>query len=246
MLCFLDDGCGMTPRQATDLVYFGRSSKRSSNSNMIGHYGNGLKSGSMRIGKDFILFTKREDTMTCVLFSQTFCEREGLSEVVVPIPSWSRSTRNPVVEDYEKFTMQMSVICKYSPFKSENELMQQFDAIYGTSGTLVVIYNLKLMLNGEPELDIKTDSVDILMAEIHENLPAQRSLRAYTAILYFDPRMRIFIQADKVEMKRLPYCFYRPRMYPYISSSFKEVSMNEMKKAEMDVKIGMQYSQRFF
>lgn len=38
-------------------------------------------SGSMRIGKDFILFTKKEETMTCVFFSQTFCEREGLSEV---------------------------------------------------------------------------------------------------------------------------------------------------------------------
>lgn len=35
----------------------------------------------MRIGKDFILFTKKEETMTCVFFSQTFCEGEGLSEV---------------------------------------------------------------------------------------------------------------------------------------------------------------------
>ncbi|KAH0624966.1 hypothetical protein JD844_032926 [Phrynosoma platyrhinos] len=80
MLCFLDDGCGMTPREATDLVYFGRSSKRS-NPTMIGRYGNGLKSGSMRIGKDFMLFTKKETTMTCLLFSQTFCEMEGLNEV---------------------------------------------------------------------------------------------------------------------------------------------------------------------
>ena len=39
----------------------------------------------MRIGKDFILFTKKEETMTCVFFSQTFCEREGLSEVRVRV-----------------------------------------------------------------------------------------------------------------------------------------------------------------
>lgn len=39
----------------------------------------------MRIGKDFILFTKKEETMTCVFFSQTFCETEGLSEVRVEI-----------------------------------------------------------------------------------------------------------------------------------------------------------------
>lgn len=42
----------------------------------------------MRIGKDFILFTKKEETMTCVFFSQTFCEGEGLSEVRVEIFLW--------------------------------------------------------------------------------------------------------------------------------------------------------------
>ncbi|XP_067402494.1 MORC family CW-type zinc finger protein 1 [Emydura macquarii macquarii] len=240
MLCFLDEGCGMTPKEATDLIYFGRSSKRTSVSRMIGRYGNGLKSGSMRIGKDFILFTKKEDTMTCVLFSQTFWETEGLNEVIVPITSWSRSTRKPIIDDLEKFTIQMSIIYKYSPFKSETELLQQFDAIYGRGGTLIIIYNLKLMLNGEPELDIRTDSVDILMAGLLDNLPEQRSLRAYTAVLYFDPRMRIFIQAEKVETKRLPYCFYRPRMYPYITSSFKGIAMNEIKKAKVDVKIAEQ------
>ncbi|CAM4458727.1 unnamed protein product [Lepidochelys kempii] len=240
MLCFLDDGCGMTPKEATDLIYFGRSSKRTSLSRMIGHYGNGLKSGSMRIGKDFILFTKKEDTMTCVIFSQTFCEAEGLNEMIVPITSWSRSTRKPVMGDLEKFTIQTSIIFKYSPFKSETELLQQFDAIYGRSGTFIVVYNLKLMLSGEPELDIRTDSVDILIAGLLDNLPERWSLRAYTAVLYFDPHMRIFIQAEKVETKCLPYCFYRPRMYPYITSSFKGTAMEEIKKAEVDVKIAEQ------
>ncbi len=31
-------------------------------------------------------------------------------------------------------------------------------------GTLVVVYNLKLMDNREPELDVETDHQDILMA----------------------------------------------------------------------------------
>ncbi|XP_061484088.1 MORC family CW-type zinc finger protein 1 isoform X2 [Rhineura floridana] len=235
MLCFLDDGCGMTPREATDLVYFGRSSKWTK-PKMIGRYGNGLKSGSMRIGKDFILFTKKENTMTCLLFSQTFCETEGLNEVIVPIPSWSNHTRNPIIDDPETFGTQLSIICKYSPFTNEAELMKQFDAIYGKTGTLLIIYNLKLTLSGEPELDILTDEADMLIAVTPENLPEQRSLRAYTAILYSEPQMRIFIQAKKVETKRLPYCFYRPRMYPYISSSFKQVATNELQKAEVDMK----------
>uniref|UniRef100_A0ABI7X6J4 CW-type domain-containing protein n=1 Tax=Felis catus TaxID=9685 RepID=A0ABI7X6J4_FELCA len=164
MLCFLDDGCGMSPEEASDIIYFGTSKKRSSTLKFIGQYGNGLKSGSMRIGKDFILFTKKEETMTCVFFSQTFCEREGLSEVVVPIPSWLTRTRESVTDDPQKFSTELSIIFKYSPFRNEAELMQQFDMIYGKCGTLLVIYNLKLLLSGEPELDVKTDKEDMLMA----------------------------------------------------------------------------------
>lgn len=33
-------------------------------------------------------------------------------------------------------------------------------------GTLVVIYNLKLMDNGETELDVQTDHQDIIMAGV--------------------------------------------------------------------------------
>lgn len=35
----------------------------------------------MRIGKDFILFTKKDDTMTCLFLSRTFHEEEGIDEV---------------------------------------------------------------------------------------------------------------------------------------------------------------------
>lgn len=38
------------------------------------------------------------------------------------------------MDDPEKFAIQLSIICKYSPFKSEAELMNQFNAIYGESG----------------------------------------------------------------------------------------------------------------
>ncbi|XP_054337525.1 MORC family CW-type zinc finger protein 1 isoform X2 [Pongo pygmaeus] len=239
MLCFLDDGCGMSPEEASDIIYFGRSKKRLSTLKFIGQYGNGLKSGSMRIGKDFILFTKKEETMTCVFFSQTFCEEESLSEVVVPMPSWLIRTRESVTDDPQKFAMELSIIYKYSPFKTEAELMQQFDVIYGKCGTLLVIYNLKLLLNGEPELDVKTDKEDILMAGALEEyvFPARWSFRAYTSVLYFDPWMRIFIQAKRVKTKHLCYCLYRPRKYLYVTSSFKGAFKNEVKKAEEAVKI---------
>ncbi|XP_030880043.1 MORC family CW-type zinc finger protein 1 isoform X2 [Leptonychotes weddellii] len=237
MLCFLDDGCGMSPEEASDIIYFGTSKKRSSTLKFIGQYGNGLKSGSMRIGKDFILFTKKEETMTCVFFSQTFCEREGLTEVVVPIPSWLTRTRKSVTDDPQKFSTELSIIFKYSPFRNEAELMQQFDVIYGKCGTLLVVYNLKLLLSGEPELDVKTDKEDILMAGALEDFPERWSFRAYTSVLYFEPWMRIFIQAKRVKTKHLCYCLYRPRKYLYVTSSFKGAFKNEVKKAEEAVKI---------
>ncbi|XP_055965396.1 MORC family CW-type zinc finger protein 1 [Sorex fumeus] len=236
MLCFLDDGCGMSPEEATDIIYFGTSKKRLSTLKFIGQYGNGLKSGSMRIGKDFILFTKKKETMTCVFFSQTFCEKEGLNEVVVPIPSWLTRSGDSVTDDPQKLSVELSIIYKYSPFKTEAELMKQFDIIYGNCGTLLVVFNLKLLLSGEPELDVKTDKEDILLAGALEDFPERWSFRAYTSILYFDPWMRIFIQAKRVKTKHLCYSLYRPRKYQYITSSFKGAFKNEVKKAEEAVK----------
>lgn len=41
--------------------------------------------------------------------------------------------------------------------------------------------------------------------------PERRSFRAYAAVLYIDPRMRIFIQGHKVRTKRLSCCLFNPR-----------------------------------
>ncbi|KAM9495444.1 ATPase MORC2 [Clarias gariepinus] len=234
MLCFLDDGTGMDPGEATHVIQFGKSSKRFPESTHIGQYGNGLKSGSMRIGKDFILFTKKDDKLTCLFLSRTFHEEEGLDEVIVPLPSWDLNTQQPLTQDPEKYAIETELIFKYSPFKSEEQLFQQFKKIEGASGTLVVVYNLKLMDNREPELDVQTDHQDILMAgtPVEGVKPERRSFRAYAAVLYIDPRMRIFIQGHKVRTKRLSCCLYNPRMYKYTSTRFKTRAEQEVKKAD--------------
>lgn len=239
MLCFLDDGIGMDPNEATHVIQFGKSSKRSSESSQIGQYGNGLKSGSMRIGKDFILFTKKENTLTCLFLSRTFHEEEGLDEVIVPLPSWDLKTKEPLTSDPEKYAIETELICKYSPFKNVEQLMEQFNKIESSTGTLVIIYNLKLMDNREPELDVEADHQDILMAGMSAEgvKPERRSFRAYAAVLYIDPRMRIFIQGHKVRTKRLSCCLYKPRVYKYSSNRFKTRAEQEVKKADHLAKI---------
>ncbi|KAI1900524.1 hypothetical protein AGOR_G00050820 [Albula goreensis] len=239
MLCFLDDGTGMDPNEATHVIQFGKSSKRSPESTHIGQYGNGLKSGSMRIGKDFILFTKKENMLTCLFLSRTFHEEEGLDEVIVPLPSWDNRNKQPVTQDPEKYAIETELIYKYSPFKTEAQLMEQFQKIEGENGTLVIIYNLKLMDTREPELDVETDHQDILMAGTTPEgvKPERRSFRAYAAVLYIDPRMRIFIQGHKVRTKRLSCCLYKPRLYKYTSTRFKTRAEQEVKRADHLAKI---------
>ncbi|XP_036618783.1 ATPase MORC2 isoform X2 [Trichosurus vulpecula] len=234
MLCFLDDGAGMDPSDAASVIQFGKSAKRTPESTQIGQYGNGLKSGSMRIGKDFILFTKKDDTMTCLFLSRTFHEEEGIDEVIVPLPTWNARTHQPITENMDKFSTETELIYKYSPFKSEQQVMDQFKKISGETGTLVIIFNLKLTDNGEPELDIVSDPRDIQMAETSPEgtKPERRSFRAYAAVLYIDPRMRIFIHGHKVQTKRLSCCLYKPRMYKYTSNRFKTRAEQEVKKAE--------------
>ncbi|NWQ71426.1 MORC2 protein, partial [Neopipo cinnamomea] len=220
--------------EAASVIQFGKSAKRSPESTQIGQYGNGLKSGSMRIGKDFVLFTKKDNTMTCLLLSRTFHEEEGIDEVIVPLPTWNARSREPLTDNMEKFAIETELIYKYSPFKSEREVMEQFSKIRGEKGTLVIIFNLKLMDNGEPELDVTSDPQDIQMAETppEGTKPERRSFRAYAAVLYIDPRMRIFINGHKVQTKRLSCCLYKPRMYKYTSNRFKTRAEQEVKKAE--------------
>ncbi|KAL1765848.1 MORC family CW-type zinc finger protein 2B [Sigmodon hispidus] len=239
MLCFLDNGVGMNPNDAISVIQFGKSGKRTPESTQIGRYGNGLKSGSMRIGKDFILFTKKEDTMSCLFLSRTFHEEEGIDEVIVPLPTWHTKTQEPVTDNVEKFAIETELIYKYSPFHTEGEVMAQFMKISGNSGTLVIIFNLKLMDNGEPELDITSNPKDIRMAEISQECtkPERHSFCAYAAVLYIDPRMRIFIHGHKVQTKKLSCCLYKPRKYTFTSSRFKTRAEEEVKKADQKARL---------
>jgi hypothetical protein len=58
----------------------------------------------------------------------------------------------------------MEIILKYSPFKTEDEFFAQFDKIEGNTGTVVIVYNMKLLDSGDPELDVLSDPTDILLA----------------------------------------------------------------------------------
>ena len=131
----------------------------------------------MRVTNDFILFTKKDNIGTCLFLSRTFHQEEHISQVMCPMPCFDLRTQQPIQNtDYQqlngtrtytydkaKHELEMRLITKYSPFKTIDELFKQFNLITTPSGTLIILYNVKLTDIGEPELDIKTDPYDILI-----------------------------------------------------------------------------------
>ena len=158
-----------------NVIVFGKSNKRqTTDSKQIGQYGNGLKSGAMRLANDLILFTKRENIGTCLLLSRSFHQEEHLAQIICPMPCWNLSNEQAMnnedingiqtyIYDPVKHELEMEIIFKYSPFKTMEDLLQQFRLITSDSGTLIVLYNLKLSDSGETELDVKSDPYDILI-----------------------------------------------------------------------------------
>lgn len=70
---------------------FGFSDKETINGHVpVGLYGNGFKSGSMRLGKDAIVFSKKAESMCVGLLSQTYLQEIQAENVIVPIVSFKR------------------------------------------------------------------------------------------------------------------------------------------------------------
>lgn len=69
-------------------------------------------------------------------------------QVIVPLPSWDLNTKQPLTSDPEKYAVETELIYKYSPFKNEEQLMQQFNKIESSSGkkTLLVV-NCKCIIS---------------------------------------------------------------------------------------------------
>ena len=131
----------------------------------------------MRIANDFILFTKKDNIGTCLFLSRSFHQEEHISQVVCPMPCFDLRTQQPIQNtdqqqlastrtytfDQAKHELEMRLITKYSPFKTMEDLFKQFNLITTPTGTLIILYNVKLSDTGEAELDIKTDPYDILI-----------------------------------------------------------------------------------
>lgn len=86
------------------LFSFGYSDKKAVKDHVpVGVYGNGFKSGSMRLGKDAIVFTKTRDSMSVGLLSQSYLQAIKAQQIMVPILTFRRDGQN--LYPYHNFTI---------------------------------------------------------------------------------------------------------------------------------------------
>ncbi|XP_059418057.1 MORC family CW-type zinc finger protein 3a isoform X2 [Carassius carassius] len=221
-LIFMDNGAGMDYDKMYKMLSFGFSDKETINGHVpVGLYGNGFKSGSMRIGKDTIVFSKNGESMCVGLLSQTYLQEIHAENVIVPIVSFKRIGQSFRPES--QHTTSLQDILRYSLFQTEEELLSELSAInainahYDTesTGTRIIIWNLRKTSTDKSEFDFDTDRYDIqIPSEVYESEKEKYkqpsrvfqsspesdfSLRAYCSILYLKPRMQIIICGQKVK-----------------------------------------------
>uniref|UniRef100_A0A8D1MS51 MORC family CW-type zinc finger 3 n=1 Tax=Sus scrofa TaxID=9823 RepID=A0A8D1MS51_PIG len=140
-LTFTDNGNGMTSDKLHKMLSFGFSDKVTMNGHVpVGLYGNGFKSGSMRLGKDAIVFTKNGESMSVGFLSQTYLEVIKAEHVVVPIVAFSKDRQ--IINSTES-KASLAAILEHSLFSTEQKLLAELDAIMSTKGTRIIIWNLR-------------------------------------------------------------------------------------------------------
>uniref|UniRef100_A0A0D9V6S9 Morc S5 domain-containing protein n=1 Tax=Leersia perrieri TaxID=77586 RepID=A0A0D9V6S9_9ORYZ len=238
-----DDGGGMDPDSLRRCMSFGFSEKQSGSS--IGRYGNGFKTSTMRLGADVVVFTRcmknREPTQSVGLLSYTFLVETAQKDVVVPVVDYKYNLLTGEAKPYQRlgsdqFSSNLSVLLKWSPFATEEQLMQNFVDI-GPHGTKIIVFNLWSNDDGDLELDFDTNKEDILisgapklveitdatkrMTESHLANQLRFSLRVYASVLYLQlPKyFKIILRGQEVKhhliTSDLKYCqciSYKPQV----------------------------------
>ncbi|XP_042619777.1 MORC family CW-type zinc finger protein 3-like [Cyprinus carpio] len=221
-LTFMDNGAGMDYDKMYKMLSFGFSDKKTIKGHVpVGLYGNGFKSGSMRLGKDTIVFSKNGESMCVGLLSQTYLQEIHAENVIVPIVSFKRVGQSFRPESQHATSLQD--ILQYSLFQTEEELLCELNAINAinaysdteSTGTRIIIWNLRKTSTDKSEFVFETGCNDIqIPSEVYESEKKKYkqpshvflsspesdfSLRAYCSILYLKPRMQIIICGQKVK-----------------------------------------------
>lgn len=234
-MTFTDNGSGMTPNKLHKMLSFGFTEKGIGRTSWqaIGVYGNGFKSGSMRLGRDALIFTKNGGCQSVGMLSQTYLENIKAQSVIVPIVPFNQQTNSLVVTNDSEASL--AAILQHSIVSSQEQIQAHFDSISSKKGTKILIWNLRRAKDGNPEIDFESDPTDFRLPEIQieelkKNLKnsgllraeqiipdMHYSLKAYLSMLYLRPRIHIILRGKKIPTKlvsqhltHVEYDVYKP------------------------------------
>ncbi|KAI4965833.1 hypothetical protein ZWY2020_048072 [Hordeum vulgare] len=167
-LMIQDDGGGMSPEYIQHCLSFGFSNKCTNSS--IGQYGNGFKTSTMRLGADAIIFScnKANRLTRSVGLLAHIPQRNRHGDILVPVVDYefdpsSCNFKRIMDRGEQHFFSNLSTLLRWSPFSTEDDLLNQFEDM-GCHGTKIVVFNLWLNDANEMELDFTTDGEDIMMS----------------------------------------------------------------------------------
>ncbi|XP_022631401.1 MORC family CW-type zinc finger protein 3 isoform X2 [Vigna radiata var. radiata] len=220
MLCLIDDGQGMNHDEVMKMVSFGHKQSDKVDTDRIGKFGVGFKTGAMRLGRDVLVLTQTTTSRSLAFLSQSL--NEGKDNIEIPIVSYCRQGQLMEVD----LSMQSEALAKYnlkaikdfSPFNKY--LIGEKAALFGTgTGTQIYIWNLdewgsKYCLEWHDGLKGGSSfhQGDILIqskrtrsrpGQISQKVPLDYSLRAYLEIIFLVPRMKISVQRTLVKSRPL-------------------------------------------
>jgi len=217
----------------------------------IGRYGNGFKSGSMRLGKDVLVLTISEESCSIGLLSQTYLGGIAADEILVPLATLDRHSKQPSTTTDNN---ELNIITKITIFSRE-EIINQFNTLETitsnktATGTRIIIYNID-----KPLLDFTSSNQDIVIpadadmrrtksisgklgTDLIENPKFSRSLREYCSILYLPKakwsksEIEIYLRNEIVVAKDI--------IKNFRSKSLSVVNYTPKNGTKIEIKFGM-------
>ncbi|EGT45426.1 hypothetical protein CAEBREN_07659 [Caenorhabditis brenneri] len=233
---FLDDGTGMSRKEALNVISFGHSEKSASH---IGRYGIGLKAGAFHLGREFLLLTKKDGIHTIMMISHKFHQEYDLKDsVFVPCPSFDQNFRpyfdyseNPSEiqrrQDIQRHEGEMELIQRFAPY-GNLPVRELFRKIPTDSGTMIIVDRLRRSLSGEHMLDTQTD--DDIRCRNEDLPPHEISLRKFLEILYLKPKMKIHLRGKPVVPTKICQSWMAKYRAEVPMKTFKDV----LKRSELE------------
>eukprot|EP00271_Cylindrocystis_brebissonii_P003556 TRINITY_DN14683_c0_g1_i1.p1 TRINITY_DN14683_c0_g1~~TRINITY_DN14683_c0_g1_i1.p1 ORF type:complete len:849 (+),score=134.69 TRINITY_DN14683_c0_g1_i1:1553-4099(+) len=227
ILAVCDNGVGMSHASMVRMLSLSHKAPEEEDRDIIGRFGVGFKSGSMRVGEDVLVLSQclengggdQRVVSRSIGFLSYGLNRDKES-LELPIISYRKVVGGTMSVDLSVMTEleereRMASIKAHSPFDAFS-IGAEFSKMEGPgntmhSGTRIFIFNLQQEA-GAYQLDWQSEENNILTTskrarsrtgQFTKDVPLDYSLRAYLALLFLEPRMTIELQGLEVTARLL-------------------------------------------